>query len=62
MPRRRRNVKPLIPGLRWLLLLLLLLGLILGLYGLLAHGTRFERRPDAEAMNPTLQDGTAVPS
>lgn len=62
MPRRRRHVKPLIPGLRWLVLLLLLLGLIFGVYGLLAKVTRFERAPGASAFNPALQARALVPS
>lgn len=50
--RRRRPSKPLIPGLRWLILLFLLLAVTFGLYGLLAHWTKIERVTTEEAAAP----------
>jgi predicted outer membrane lipoprotein len=47
--RRRRPSKPIIPGLRWLLLLLLLLACTFGIYGALSHWTILERTPPAPA-------------
>lgn len=41
--RRRRHTKPLIPGLRWLLLLIFLLAITFGLFGVLSLWTGFER-------------------
>jgi len=43
MSRRRTLPRPIIPGLGWLLLLLLLLGLLLGTFGLLSQWTNYER-------------------
>lgn len=48
---RRRHSKPLIPGLRWLLLLMLLLAATLGVFGVLSHWTAFERAAP-ETSNP----------
>jgi hypothetical protein len=45
MSRRRRHrlTKPIIPGLRWLLLTVLLLSLTFGIYGALSYWSRFDR-------------------
>jgi hypothetical protein len=47
--RRRRRSKPLIPGLRWLILLLVLLGATFGVFGALSHWTIIERAPPNQA-------------
>lgn len=46
MSRRRRLNPPWIPGLWWLLTILLLIGSIFGFYYGLAKSTHFERLPD----------------
>lgn len=43
MPRRRSSDKPILPGFGWWLIVLFLLALLFGSFGMLARWTSFQR-------------------
>jgi len=52
MSRRRTPQKPLFPGFGWLLLILFLLGLLFGTFGLLSQWTTFQRNSPLDTLAP----------